>query len=403
MTPTFNKRRLRLAVANLYSAAWVAGMHYMENVMTALRSLEDVERPETILLLSPGESEPPERLRAQVDQVLVGSMLPPFLRRAEYEMARFQNPLVYSTMSRFPPTLDLVKHHVDCVFAGSDFGPTFRVPSINWIADFQHVHLPDMFAPAEVCARNASFRNRITYSDRIVLCSDHARRDLEQFAPQAIHKARMLPFVAQVPPNIYDTDPSWICDHYRLPEKFFYLPNQFWKHKNHPAVVAAVGQLQSQYPDITIVCTGNTSDYRHPTYFPEWLASLSTRGVRNQFILLGLVPREHLFHLMRQSVAVLQPSLFEGWSSTVEEIKSLGKRMILSDIPVHREQNPPQSIFFDPADANALAECLARVWIGTTPGPDRELEAQARANLPGRVLLFARTLMQVVHELVSDV
>ena len=64
-----------------------------------------------------------------------------------------------------------------------------------------------------------------------------------------------------------------------------------------------------------------------------------------------MLPRAHVFRLMRQSLAVLQPSLFEGWSTSVEEAKSVGKRMILLDIPVHREQDPPRALFFDPRDA----------------------------------------------------
>src|SRR5690606_26082660 len=56
------------------------------------------------------------------------------------------------------------------------------------------------------------------------------------------------------------------------------------------------------------------------------------------------------------SVAVINPSLFEGWSSTVEEAKALGKSVILSNIPAHVEQNPHKGIFFDPKNPYELAE-----------------------------------------------
>lgn len=44
--------------------------------------------------------------------------------------------------------------------------------------------------------------------------------------------------------------------------------------------------------------------------------------------------------LMKHAIAIINPSLFEGGSTTVEEAKSLLKVIILSGIPVHREQNP---------------------------------------------------------------
>ena len=60
---------------------------------------------------------------------------------------------------------------------------------------------------------------------------------------------------------------------------------------------------------------------------------------------------------MRASIAVINPSLIEGWSTTVEEAKSLGVPLILSDIPVHREQNQ-EVMFFDPRSARSLAETM---------------------------------------------
>ena len=55
------------------------------------------------------------------------------------------------------------------------------------------------------------------------------------------------------------------------------------------------------------------------------------------------------------SVALLQPSLYEGWSTLVEEAKALSKFIVLSDLPVHREQINKNVAFFDPHNANELA------------------------------------------------
>jgi hypothetical protein len=55
---------------------------------------------------------------------------------------------------------------------------------------------------------------------------------------------------------------------------------------------------------------------------------------------------------------VLTPSLFEGWSTSVEEAKALEKQMILSDTPIHREQMTNNVIFIDPLDPKSLAPLL---------------------------------------------
>ena len=61
--------------------------------------------------------------------------------------------------------------------------------------------------------------------------------------------------------------------------------------------------------------------------------------------MVGLVSYKDVFSLIKFSKAVINPSLFEGWSSTVEECKSVGKNMIISDLNVHKEQYPNATFF----------------------------------------------------------
>jgi glycosyltransferase involved in cell wall biosynthesis len=182
-----------------------------------------------------------------------------------------------------------------------------------------------------------------------------------------------------------------------------YLPNQFWVHKGHRVVVEALAQLRASRPDIVVVCTGNPSDHRAPQYFGELLAEVSQRGVRESFIVLGWVPQAHIYHLMRQSLAVLQPSRFEGWSTTVEETKSIGKRILLSDIPVHREQCPPAAHYFGPDDAVALATALIDVYETSAPGPDEDMESRARAELPARTREYGATFLGIAEDAAATV
>ncbi|MGO7565077.1 glycosyltransferase, partial [Rhizobium johnstonii] len=63
--------------------------------------------------------------------------------------------------------------------------------------------------------------------------------------------------------------------------------------------------------------------------------------------------------LATASMDLLNPSLFEGWSTTVEEALSWGVPLILSDLEVNREQAGEAAVFFDSHDAQALADALA--------------------------------------------
>lgn len=391
---------LLVAFSHMPDGMWTGGIQYLRNLFAALHCLEDDLRPEIALLVQP-QTEPESygSLISYIDQVLHRPPDPPRPRFTERQWMRVQKLL--GTWREPEPLLScyLREHQVAALFGiSAAFGPRFDTPLLSWIPDFQHLHLPEMFTDDEISGRNERFSDIVRYADRVILSSQNARRDFEQFAPQAASKARVLSFVAQVPADVYDNDPAWVCQQYHLPERFFFLPNQFWKHKNHEVVLQALALLQDRHPEITVVCTGNTNDYRNPLFFSKFMAQVSSSGLRDNLIILGMIPHAHLFSLMRQSLAVLQPSLFEGWSTTVEEVKSLGKRMVISDIPVHREQNPPRSVFFDPYAASSLADCLVQIYDEAAPGPDHDLEAQTQEQLPTRARQFSGTFVSIIQE-----
>src|SRR6185503_5946561 len=62
--------------------------------------------------------------------------------------------------------------------------------------------------------------------------------------------------------------------------------------------------------------------------------------------------------LMRCAVALINPSRFEGWSTSVEEARAIGLPLVVSDIAVHREQAGGEALFFDPDDADTLCRHL---------------------------------------------
>ncbi|MDQ4147098.1 MAG: glycosyltransferase, partial [Pseudomonadota bacterium] len=117
---------------------------------------------------------------------------------------------------------------------------------------------------------------------------------------------------------------------------------------------------------------------------------------------LGMLPREHVLLLRRQSICVLNPSLFEGWGLSVAEAQAVGKRVLVSDIPPHREQDPPGALYFDPADHEALARRMAQIWYEAAPGPDVALEAAARASHQPALRAYGEAFLAVVREAVEE-
>lgn len=109
-----------------------------------------------------------------------------------------------------------------------------------------------------------------------------------------------------------------------------------------------------------------------------------------------MIPYQDMASLMYHSVAVINPSFFEGWSTTVEEVKSYGKKIILSDIEVHREQNPKHAIYFSPENAGELADILWHTWNSYNLSCDEEMKLKAEREFPKRWKNFANSYYKIL-------
>ncbi len=235
-----------------------------------------------------------------------------------------------------------------------------NIKTINWIPDFQHVHLDYMFPKKEIDKRNKRFKKIINKSNIVLLSSFDALKDFKNFDKTNNHKAKVLQFVSQ-PPKIYFkldlNDKKNLLKKFNIKEDFFYIPNQYWKHKNHMIVFKSINELRKEGVNINVVCTGYPDDHRNKGHFQKLVKYVNKNNLNNNIRILGLVNYEEVFSLIKFSKAVINPSLFEGWSSTVEECKSVGKNMILSDLNVHKEQYPTQT-FFDRSSCIAFKNVI---------------------------------------------
>jgi glycosyltransferase involved in cell wall biosynthesis len=372
--------------------AWRAGVNYVEAIFYALlRTYDNV----TLYQLRRGnQSHPSELTSLQRDMKVIR-----ISRNRTSRLIAFAATRLFSCDIAL--ACKLKEHNIDAVFGLllSDQYP--GIAKLSWIPDFQHVRLPEMFSLQEIDNRNRKYLKTAKISDRVILMSESTRRDFELFAPPYASKARVVSPVICPPESTWEKDPQSVIRKYNLPEKFLYLPGRFWKHKNHQIVFRALGLLKERGVRVCVVCDGYPGDHRHPMHFATLLTDLSLFGLRDQVILLCSTARDDIFSLMRQSICVVNPSLFEGYGLTISEAISVGKRALLSDIPPHREQNPPASTFFDPYDPEDLAGKMDEIWEQAYPGPDSVLEQQARHKLPERIRESGQSIMSVMLELIG--
>ena len=281
----------------------------------------------------------------------------------------------------------------------------FRI--VAWIPDFQYLHLPELFPGLDSAKETRTQQMIIAQSDLVILSSDNALQDFKRIA-SAPHQARgrVLRFVSQPRNRDSSDEPAMeaIELKYGFKGRYFLLPNQFWTHKNHRVVLQAIDRLKRSGTDVQLLCTGNTKDYRvsGTQYIDQLRAFIDANGLGNNVRILGLIDYGDVLFLMRNAVAVINPSRFEGWSSSVEEAKSMGKPVILSRIGTHVEQEPADGHYFDPDDIAGLAEILARVWNAPDTLSRAEQEKAAGDALHERTLAFGRGYLRVIDSVAGS-
>jgi glycosyltransferase involved in cell wall biosynthesis len=139
------------------------------------------------------------------------------------------------------------------------------------------------------------------------------------------------------------------------------VSNQFHRHKNHKTVFEAMATLKRQGVPIHLAVTGRLPLDPASAYLKELQEILKKNQLGDTISLLGLIPREEQLLLMRQAKAIIQPSLFEGWSTVIEDARSLQVPVIASDIDVNREQLGDTGFYFPPHNSDTLVRRMKAI------------------------------------------
>ena len=375
------KNRLRIGLLLIGDRSWIGGIEYFKNIIFALHSLPSDIRSEieVNLICSKSKADPSflNIIEKKIDRLIDQDMgfVPVTIKNRICQILLYR--LFKENWADFE--LFLKRKKFDFVyphFSSGSFQKHYR--SAAWIPDFQHKCLPVFFSKSEIKARDIYYQQITEFADTVIVSSKTAEADLHHFFPLGKNKSEILSFCTCPDPEWYSADPVPVQKKYSLPDRFFIISNQFWQHKNHLTVFHALNKLHKKSVFPTVVCTGHLHDHRWPDYSDTILQTIHKLNLSRQVFLLGLIPRADQIQLMRRSMAVIQPSRFEGWSTVVEDARVLGKTIFLSDIAVHKEQKHPHSIFFDPDVSETLSSILKDQWDNLQPGPDVQKESVGR-------------------------
>lgn len=351
------KNRKRLGLIFSYDEQWIGGTYYTINLIHALNILSEEEKPEIVAF---SNVEDFTKLQKETRY--------PFLKHEQLKqgksdfLSRFFNKITSKALTKVFFKRQY-KGHLDKLFVTQKadyFNNISQDKCIYWIADFQDKHYPEFFSADGLVKKHERSQWIADNAKNIILSSEAVKKDWMKFYPHYKGKTTVVHF-AVTHPDFESFEIVELRKKFNLPEKYFFSPNQFWAHKNHMLVIKAAEFMKEQDNAVVIAFSGKENDNRNPGYVEKLKAYVRENKLGDVIRFLGFLDRREQLKLMKNSVAVIQPSLFEGWSTVIEDAMLMNQRIVASDLEVNIEQLGKHGYYFDRKDPRALAILLTNV------------------------------------------
>lgn len=345
-------QRKRIGVLFNTGKYWIGGVYYILNIIKSLEYLDDKDKPMLIIFYNDYSESFLKNITYEYKEFVFHESNK---RKPSYFLQSWisgKNAFVkniisdYQLKGLFPLSDYPVKlKKTDCVVAA-------------WYPDLQHKFYPNYFTPFKLRMREMRLQFLLKHANNLVVSSNDTLSHFHRFysLPERI-KTHLLQFVS-IMDDINFQDIEILKEKYEISRPYFIVSNTFYEHKNHMVVFKAIKLLLEKNIDCCVIFTGKIVGCNNPKFVDGLVQYVKDNNLENSARLLGTIPRDEQLTLMKHALAVIQPSMFEGWSTVIEDAKSLQTQIISSNINVHLEQLGNNAHFFDPEDVEALAQYI---------------------------------------------
>jgi len=248
--------------------------------------------------------------------------------------------------------INLVSHYIP-------LGRNSEIKSFSWITDFQHLYYPHYFTFLQRILRTINIFYIAISSSKIILSSNSSSSDLKKIINFNLKKIFVHPFFFGNYNSKNIININKIKKKFNIKKNFFFLPNQYWFHKNHLLVLKSIVELKKRYNlSINIISSGSMYAKNSKAYYQKVYNFVEEQGLRDNYKYIGVVNEKELWSLMHYSLAIINPSEFEGWNTSVMQAKALSKYNIISNIKAHIEQKNSKTILFANNDPISLSKTI---------------------------------------------
>ncbi len=228
-----------------------------------------------------------------------------------------------------------------------------RKPSVLTFHDMQERFYPEFFTTKEHEERFFHYDWSLRMADAVIAISEFTREMAVQITGVPRRKFRVVHHV----PDALPAPERPASDHAALESRpFVFYPANFWRHKNHRALLEAMGRVRQQGTDVHLVCTGSRLGRE-----AEWQSLVDQFGVADRVLHLGKVRREEISWLFQHARGLIFPSLFEGFGIPLLEAMQTNCPIACGHNTSQPDVAREAALYFDAARPESIAAAIVRL------------------------------------------
>lgn len=220
---------------------------------------------------------------------------------------------------------------------------TYRCPVVITVWDMVHELFPETMDPFGTNA--AEKRQAILAADSIICISENTRKDLLRFYPSIADRVQVTYLSSSIEKSM-----SYGSEVIPSRPYFIYVGNR-WSYKNFERLLAAFARVAISRADAALCVVGEPFSKNEQKTFLE--LSIADRVEH-----LHYVGDNHLAKLYRCSLALIYPSLYEGFGIPPLEAMACGAPVVVARSSSLPEVVGEAGVFFDPYSIEELTAAL---------------------------------------------
>lgn len=223
----------------------------------------------------------------------------------------------------------------------------WRGPVVVTVVDAIHERFPQLFGDGGETIRRAK-RGCLEAADAVIAISATTKRDVEAFYGVDGGKIRVVPLACS---DVFGAGAAAGAPARPGGERPFLLyVGRRSRYKNVDLLLHAYAEWPRR-GEVDLVVVGRD-------WSADEVRELARLGLRDRVRLLGYADDEALARLYRHAVALVYPSLYEGFGVPLLEAMASGCPVVASRIPATVEVATEVPIYFEPTDAEDLRRAL---------------------------------------------